>query len=124
MTEDDDTKDLTEDLDESPAAPLSDRQLLELLLQRMTALEDRFTPLESYVAARPRDTNPLLEQIYKGVTDNDRRLTELDRRLAGLEREVRDGFRALREDLERERKERFRVEDRLDALEKWRNEAA
>jgi hypothetical protein len=90
----------------------------------MTTVEDRLTAIEAYNAARPRDTNPLLEQIYKGVNDNERRLAGVERRLVGVEREVRDGFRALREDLERERKERFRVEDRLDVLEKWRDEAA
>lgn len=120
MTENEETKGLTEDLDESQAAPLSDRQLLELLLQRMTVLEERLAPMEAYFSARPRDTNPLLEQIYKGVNDNDRRLAALEDDM----REVKDGLRGMREDLERERKQRFRFEDRLDALERWRNEAA
>jgi hypothetical protein len=120
MTENEETKNLTEDLGKSPIAPLSDRQLLELLLQRVTSFEDRLTSIEAYIAARPHDTNPLLEQIYKGVNDNDRRLAALEDTM----REVKDELRGMREDLERERKQRFRVEDRLDTLERWRNEAA
>jgi hypothetical protein len=91
MNESDDTKDLTD--------KLSDRQLLLELRQMMGVLSERMTELE-------RRTNPLPPNY--------------DARFAALERNVQESnleLRGIREDLERERRQRFSIEDRLTQIE-------
>ena len=89
--QDEETKDLT--------ANLSDRQLLELLLQRLDRLETRF---------EGRDTNPLLPPDFT-------------QRFEGMERDIHEmklDLRVMREDLDRERRTRVEMNQRLEKLEK------
>lgn len=90
MNEHDDTKDLTE--------KLSDRELLLLIVRRLSNLEERFDGLEARFDGR--DTNPLPGNFAE-------RFTELEANL-----------RLMREDLQAERQRRLRVEDRLEQLER------
>jgi hypothetical protein len=91
MTEDDNTKDLT--------GELTDRQLLELIR---------------------REFNERLERLEARVYDTNQLPPNFAARFAALESLVREmglELRGVREDLERERKIRFGIEDRLAALE-------
>jgi hypothetical protein len=91
MTEDEPTKDLTEQL--------TDRQLLLELRQAIGALHERMTELE-------RRTNPLPPNY--------------DARFAGLEgniKEMRADLKLLREDIRNERRERVYLEERVMTLE-------
>ena len=89
MAENDNTQELVSDL--------NDRQLLEMILARLSELEVRFAG---------RDTNPLPRNYAE-------RFERVERQIEALGREVR----GIREDLEAERQRRFTVEDRLGALE-------
>ena len=91
MTEDEPTKDLTEQL--------TDRQLLLELRQAVGALHERMTELE-------RRTNPLPPNY--------------DARFAVLEenvKEMRADLKLLREDIRNERRERVYLEERVIVLE-------
>lgn len=91
MTEDDDTKDLTE--------KLTDRQLLLDLRRTMGELVERMTELE-------HRTNPL-------PPNYDVRFTAMEERLGRMERDIR----LLRDDMHNERHERVILDQRLREVE-------
>lgn len=95
LKDDDPTKDLTEDLTKN----LTDSEKLNAILLRLTRVE-------AYMEDRARDTNPMLERIYKEVAD-------LNQSVGRIERDIQ----LLREDLHNERHERLILGQRVMALE-------
>ncbi|MGH9802400.1 MAG: hypothetical protein ACRD82_18705 [Blastocatellia bacterium] len=90
---------MTQQIDPNQStADLTDRQLLELLLTRLSQLESRFDG---------RDTNPLLPANFA------ERFERSERQLTALISAVR----GIREDMAAERQRRFAIEDRLAVLE-------
>lgn len=69
-------------------ANLTDRQLLETILNRLTSVEGRLKTVETYIAARP-DTNPLWENIYKEVAETSQRLIAVETNVHELRTELR-----------------------------------
>jgi chromosome segregation ATPase len=98
MTEDDPTKDLTDQM--------SDRQLLLELRRAVTTLTERFEESE-------RRTNPLPPNF-------DARFTAIEERIGSIETDIKDIKREiilLREDIRNERRERVILGERVEALE-------
>jgi hypothetical protein len=109
MTEDDSTKDLTEDLTKG----LTDSEKLNLLLADMgqikTNIADikaRLIKVEAFVEDQSRDTSPILERIYQEVAEQGRSI-----------REIRDELKLIHERINLEGRERFDLTGRVAALE-------
>ena len=113
MTEDEPTKDLNgEDPTKDLTADLTDRQLLETILARLSNVE-------AYIAARP-ETNPLWERIYKEVAELSIGQTEIKGRLDAMEKELRlmnRKFDVFAQDITKARVDVRDIEERLAALE-------
>ncbi len=102
----DSTKDLTEDL--------SDRQLLLLLLERVTGIDERVAHLEKAEEDRKVETRPLWQRL-------DGQMTQMLARLLAIEdeqRRMRHEMGLFREDLHNERIERSYLSARVDAVER------
>ena len=101
MTEDDPTKDLTDEM--------SDRQILLELRQTMTAMSERLTRLEARFDGR--DTNPLLPPNFA------ERFNALEKDI----KEVKRSFKILHGDVLQVRQEHAALEERMDTLEQRPN---
>ncbi len=102
----DPTKGLTEDL--------SDRQLLLLLLERVTSIDERVARLEAAEEDRKLETRPLWARL-------DGQVTQMMARLLAIEdeqRRMRHEIGLFREDLRNERMERSYLGARVDAIER------
>lgn len=109
----DSTKDLTENL--------SDRQLLLLLLERVTGIDNHVAGIDERVAHlekaeedRKVETRPLWQRL-------DGQMTQMLARLLAIEdeqRRMRHEMGLFREDLRNERMERSYLGARIDALER------
>lgn len=104
--ENDETKDLTADLAGDLTRELSDRELLEAVLARLLKVE-------AFIEDRSRDTNPMLECIYKEVADNSLHLRTMADELKTIRCDI--GF--LREDVLQERHARAILAERVTELE-------
>jgi hypothetical protein len=102
MTEDDNTKDLTENL----IKELTDSQKLNLILTDLADIKARLVKVEAFIDDKSRDTNPMLERIYKEVAEQTRSI-----------REIRNELKLIHERLNYEGRERFDLEGRVAALE-------
>ncbi|MBI3423008.1 MAG: hypothetical protein HY011_08715 [Acidobacteria bacterium] len=96
--EHDDTKDLTE--------KLSERELLLMIVRRLGTLETRFDGLEARFEGC--DTNPLLPPNF----------VETFQTLASDVHDMRNDLRVMCEDIDRERRNRVEIAQRLDTLER------
>lgn len=118
------TNDPTRDLTEG----LSDRQLLLLLLERVTDINERVARLEKAEEDRKLETRPLWARLDGQMTTVLAQLSTIDTRLSAVEAEqarMRDEQRRMRaeislfrEDLHSERRERFYMNERITELER------
>lgn len=102
MTENEPTKDLTEQL--------TDRQILLELRQTMAAMAERMSELE-------RRTNPLPPNYDARFTALEQRVDDIVKSLADFKSETNRNFKILRDDVFRVRQEHAALEERMDALE-------
>jgi chromosome segregation ATPase len=117
---DEPTKDLTEDL--------SDRQLLLLLLERVTDVNERVARLEKAEVDRKLETRPLWARLDGQMTTVMAQLSSIEARLSAVEaeqarmrdeqRRMRTEIKLFREDLDGERRERFYMDERITELER------
>lgn len=107
------TNDLTNDL--------SDRQLLLLVLERVTKIEERVTRLEVAEEDRKRETRPLWERLNTQIAQLNEQMTQVLARLSAIEEEqrrMRHDITMFREDLRNERLERLYLAERVTALDR------
>jgi hypothetical protein len=102
MTEEENNEDPTKELTKD----LTDSEKLDWLIQAARMMDGRLQTVETFVADRARDTNPMLERIYKEVAD-------LNVSVGRIERDIQ----LLREDIHNKRHERVILGKRVTALE-------
>jgi septal ring factor EnvC (AmiA/AmiB activator) len=113
------TKDLTENL--------SDRQLLVLLLERVTAIGARVARLEQAEEDRQRETRPLWERLEGQMAQVFVKFAAIEERLTAIENEqrrMRIEIGLLREDLYQEKMQRGYLAERVTDLENQQRQPA
>ncbi len=111
------TNDPTRDLTEG----LSDRQLLLLLLERVTGIDERVARLEKAEEDRKLETRPLWARLDGQMTMVLARLSAIEEEQARTreeQRRMRAEIKGFREDLDSERRERFYIDERITELER------
>jgi chromosome segregation ATPase len=111
------TNDPTGDLTEG----LSDRQLLLLLLERVTGINERVARLEKAEEDRKLETRPLWARLDGQMTMVLARLSAIEEEQARTreeQRRMRAEIKGFREDLDSERRERFYMDERITELER------
>jgi archaellum component FlaC len=90
-----------------PTKEPTDREILELILSRLTSVESRLAAIEE---ERAKDTKPMLAQIHKYVADLSEDSRELKERTARIERK----FEVLASDMVDLRARQSSIENRVD----------